>query len=287
MTTAMTRSQGYNLLAYGFDEERLRLIKDQIAQGASDPELALFLAQCQRTGLDPFSRQIYCIGRWDSRANRKVFATQISIDGARLVAERSNRYAGQEGPFWCGSDGAWKDVWLDSFPPSAAKVGVYKKGFERPLYAVANWDSYAQTDKQGNPTSMWAKFPALMLGKVAEMLALRRAFPMELSGIYSSEEIAQAQSETVDVEAKPTEQPKQLAPKIQPEALPVKEDDEQPRFTNTAENRSMFFAMCNKLGVPNTEENVQKLRKLWRHVDGCYMSEFYDLLSDKIAEGDA
>jgi len=153
--------------------------------------VAAFLQQCARTGLDPIARQIYCIeraGKWQ---------IQISIDGARLVAQRSGEYRGQTPAQWTGDGLVWFDVWLFKEPPAAARVGVFREGFTQPLYAVARWDSYAvyQTDwktKQQKLSSMWAKMPDVMLSKVAEMLALRKAFPQDLSGLYSTEEMEQA-----------------------------------------------------------------------------------------------
>lgn len=193
---AITQEQSY------WSEKQIAALKQLGLANANPADLAVFFHQAQKTGLDPFARQIYMI----ERGGR--FTIQSSIDGLRIVALRSGNYGGQTPAEWCGDDGVWKDVWLDKNPPLAARVGVYYKDAPNPTYATAKWDSYAQT------SPIWRKMPDLMLAKCAEALALRKAFPNDLSGIYSDEEMAQADSP--DEKIKPVKVDLHLATPTEP-----------------------------------------------------------------------
>lgn len=195
MVSAITKKQdngngGIQLTEY-WNRQQIDLIKQQIAKDCTDQELALFGQVCQRTGLDAFSRQIYAIKRGGK------MTIQTSIDGFRLLAERSGKYGGSE-TFWCGPDLEWQEVWLNPQPPAAAKTVVWKIGSDRPFVAVARWDSYKQ-EFNGKLSDMWKKMPDTMIGKCSEALALRKAFPAELSGLYTREEMAQAEN-TIEAE---------------------------------------------------------------------------------------
>ena len=157
-------------------------------QYAPRATIEAFAQTVQRTQLDPIARQIYCI----ERGGR--YTIQVSIDGARLVAQRSNQYEGQTATQWTADGETWVDVWLEEQPPKASRVGVWRTGFREPVYAVATWEGFAPRNKSnGQVTGLWAGgLGSHMLAKCAEMLALRKAFPMELSGLYVPEEMDQS-----------------------------------------------------------------------------------------------
>ena len=170
--------------------EQSQLISSTIAPGCTPDELKLFAYACQRTGLDPFSRQIYAI----KRSNKLTIMS--SIDGLRSIAERTGQLDGSSTE-WCGDDGIWSDVWLGNKPPAAAKTTIWRKGSTHPFVGTALLRDY--NAGQG----MWNKMPAAMIAKCSEALALRKSFPHNLSGLYSTDEMEQAETVTVTATATP------------------------------------------------------------------------------------
>jgi len=183
MSTALAAMTPDHSALVQYTTDQLDVLKRTVARDLTDAEFALFVEVCKRSKLDPFRKQIYAIKRQAGGEYRVTF--QTSIDGFRVIAARTREYEGQVGPFWCGPDGVWKDVWLDKGAPAAAKIGVYRKGFREVMWGVARFTSYSSAN-------LWLKMPEVMIAKCAEALALRRAFPEDLANLYTDDEMAQA-----------------------------------------------------------------------------------------------
>lgn len=166
-----------------FSDEQIDLIKRTVAKDATDDELELFLYQAQRTGLDPLSRQIYFIKRGDKGT------IQTSIDGFRAIAGRTGEHAGTD-------DAIFKE---ENGKIISAAVTVYRlvQGQKCAYAATARWAEYSQSF-----SPMWKKMPYTMLAKCAESLALRKAFPSDLSGLYTTEEMSQTDDKEDVIETK-------------------------------------------------------------------------------------
>ncbi len=180
--------------------DSLALLKATICKGVTDDEFKIFLHACVRTGLDPFMKQIYAVKRFES--GREVMTIQMGIDGFRLIAERTNKYApGKEPSFAYNEKG-------DLVSATAYVRKQTTDGTWHEVSATAFYSEYVQRKKDGTPTKFWSQMPFNQLAKCAEALALRKSFPANLSGIYTHEEMAQAgEAQFEMIEKKPDEPP--------------------------------------------------------------------------------
>lgn len=162
------------------------MIRDTYANGASEKEFQVLMEIAKLRKLNPLLKQIHFVKRWNKQLGREVWSAQVSIDGLRAIAERTGKYDGQDEPEYEHD----KEGLL-----TCAKVKVYRKDWTRPAVGVAYWNEYVQTGKDDKPTKFWADMPHVMLAKVAEALAMRKAFPEDMGGLYTDEEMQQADSD--------------------------------------------------------------------------------------------
>lgn len=272
---AVHEPKGQQLATFESQRDLIKrtLLKPRNREATND-ELELFMYTARSTGKDPLKRQIYAQFRWNSRAEREEMVVLTSIDGYRADAERSGKYAGQVGPFWCDESGTWKDAWLSSKPPVAAKVGVMRHDFKEPLWAVALYDEYAQRDRNGQVVSMWRDMPANQLAKCAEALAIRKAFPDAVGGVYTDIEMDQADNprggQVVDAQVRVVEDPKPGQPKpMNSEQLRKKLSEAVVKwsgFTEKNERTNAMMSVFDAVGVPRpkkvgdtSDQDIQRL----------------------------
>lgn len=172
-----------------FNAEQRQMIRDAFANGATDQEFAVLMEVARARRLNPLTKQIHFVKRWDSEKNRWIWSAQISIDGLRAVAERTGVYDGQDEPEF---------IYDEHKKLTCAKVRIWRKGIARPFVGVAHFSEYVQLrQKDRQPTSFWANKPHVMLAKCAEALGIRKGFPEDTSGLYVPEEMGQQLDEIV------------------------------------------------------------------------------------------
>lgn len=191
-----------------FTDSEVQFIREKFR--LNDQQLDVFMEAAKRYNMNPIANQIY------PQVRQGKLNITTGIDGYRLVADRTGKYAGNDDPVYDNED-----------QPRLATVTVYKivAGERCAFTASARWDQYFPGEKQG---FMWKKMPHLMLGKCAEALALRKAFPAELSGIYTKEELEQAGEPT---NTQPPPKPQRSVPEPEPSDDPTAEARQE--FMNT------------------------------------------------------
>lgn len=179
--------------------DRLAPLKNALGIGdLTDSEIQLFAMVAHRTGLDPFSRQIYAI----KRAGKVTH--QTGIDGYRTTAEKTREYLGSD-------EATYEPCTCSAKPeghPAVARVVVHRahaSGHVIDQVGVARWHELVPPSGQD---SMWQKMPFNQLAKCAEANGLRKAFPRVLGGVYIAEELEQAgpaeDAALVEAASKPT-----------------------------------------------------------------------------------
>lgn len=177
-----------------FSERQIEILKNSICKGISTEEFEIFLMACKKTQLDPFMRQIYAVKRKIKKPDGswgEAMTIQTGIDGYRLIAERTEKYApGPEPTYICDANGMLLSA-------TAYIKKQTKDGSWHSVSSSAYLEEFCQTfvDRstgEKKPSGMWATMPRTMLAKCAEAQALRKAFPAEMSGVYTKEEMMQA-----------------------------------------------------------------------------------------------
>jgi phage recombination protein Bet len=178
--------------AGSWTEEQNRILKKDLGI-KTDGDLAYFAQVAAHKNLDPFLGEILPVYYGGQ------LTIQDTVEGLRTIAERSGLYDGFDGPHWCGPDLDWKRVWLADEPPAAARYSVRRKDWSEPVTAVARWKSSVQLGRDGKPLPIWRDRPDEMLGKTAEVRALKRAFPKEFARAgLSVRDLTDAQIVTVE-----------------------------------------------------------------------------------------
>lgn len=267
---------------YGVSDIELALLLSNVPKDAPDADIATFLHMCHKLGFDPLSNQIHLVVRRSRQGGARA-TIQTGIDGYRLIAERTGRYAGSSDPLFNDSLTQFEFSRTgDKFPKTATitvrkLVGDLSNPVLAEFPATAMWDAYYPGSSQGY---MWDKMPLLMLAKVAESLALRKAFPGELSGIYTDEEMHQAS------EPLPTQRVCKDTPKVEnPNALKVAEKLAQSNIE--PDNELLVKALGCKLSeIPNNKEGNRILTAVWELAvqvkDGASLEEACAGLAEKI-----
>ena len=231
------------------NEDKIALIKRTICKKSTDEELELFIHACQKTGLDPFMRQIFAVKRWDSSEKREMMTIQTGIDGYRLIADRTGRYSpGKDTEFGYEENGNLK--WAKSYVKKMTPDGKWHE-----ISAIAFWKEYAQITKEGKPTIFWQNKGHIMLAKCAEALVLRKAFPAELSGIYTQEEMQQNLIDPSSIDKKDDI----IGPKKAEEIMELIGDDEE-FYNHLLERLKRAFGGDSFADLPLAQyENIKKV----------------------------
>lgn len=250
-----------------FDSGKVEIIKNMYFKGLTHDDLEIFLHACKRTQLDPFMRQIYAVKRKNYKTNQEEMTIQTGIDGYRLIAERTGRYApGREPTYTYTVEG--RILSSTAYVKKMTDDGTWHE-----VAATAYFDEYCQKTKEyqgkpSQPTQFWLKMGHLMLGKCAEALALRKAFPADLSGIYTKEEMDQADLEDPSAETSVAQQENEKLKLELEKEKKVSEEEEGKMIID-------FIAQYPDEKDEQIEMFFAQLKKAWTHRSYSYIIDKY------------
>jgi phage recombination protein Bet len=170
----------------------LDTVKTSKGTTPSDSDKMNFITFCLANQINPIKKQAYLMG-YDSK-NGPSFSTIVSISGYTAIAMQTGLCAGIDQPRF-----TYNGNQLDS-----CSITVYRlvKGEKCGFSGTAYYSERVGKKYDGSLTEPWAKQPKTMLEKCAKAAALRNAFPDQLSGVYTEDEMPKAD---VEVEAKKIE----------------------------------------------------------------------------------
>lgn len=235
--------------------------------------ISMYSKFCAESNLSPFKKQVHLVKRWTKDGDR--YTIQTGIDGYRAIANRTGQYAGNDDYRFDEGLTEYEAVKNKRNPPTTATATVYRivSGVRCPFSSTARWDEYVQQGKNG-VSPMWSKMPYLMLGKCAEALALRKAFPEEIGGVYTDEEMQQA--DVVQVEKQPMQSGK--APVEVQEAVVVKPD-----FGEETEKRSKALTAISKATSQSTLDKITAQAEKY-YTEGVIGEEVYGEINNEITK---
>lgn len=179
------------------DKEKLAVILNTVAKGASPAEFLMFIEMCKGTGLNPFKREL-----WFIKDDYGKVQMMTGINGFYQIANSNPAYDGTEtieGNFIEHKEG--DQVFL---VPESITSKVWRKDRKFPQVATAYWREFMKpclTSK--GKLSIWGRMPTVMLTKCSDALALRKAFPQELNGLFCEEEITNDNTNINDIKKDP------------------------------------------------------------------------------------
>jgi phage recombination protein Bet len=191
------------------DSKRLKLIKDTVAKQCNDVEFNWFISICNHLKLDPLRRQVHCFIFHADKPDKRQMVPVIAIGGFRSIAARTGCYRADNRPARIEADPSQSDPATNPHGLVRAEVSVfqYSHGEWHEIVGEAYWneaapivDEWAEDERSGRRKKTgkraldskkegWVRMPRLMLAKVAEASALRKAWPDDFTNVYEESEI--------------------------------------------------------------------------------------------------